>query len=311
MGKENKHDVDLIDDEKKINWLENEWITFLEKIDVHLSEKNKNKNNNDDLDKEHVDDDLNISKFNNVMESLDIRRNISKLLDKELKLQSLKLRSAYKQDLKKQKNNKSRRGKKLNPTGFIKASPILRPEFANYLGVKVGTLMSGPEITKKLHAIFEERNLRYPDDKRIIRTDEETRKVFLVDKSVDKSIDANDEHGFNFGTLQFFIKQAHQGKKLDKVPRIIKESKKKDVSPKELKKKEEPSKESKKKDESQKELKKKEEPSKESKKKDESQKELKKKEEPSKESKKKDNLLKDLIKKEEPSKETKKKILHK
>lgn len=192
----------------------------------NLVEKEIEKSLND-VDSNHEQENIDSSKFEDEIGSLLKKMDERKIMDKNIKLQLKKLVTAHKQDLKKEKSRKSRKGKQTNPTGFVKQTPITRPEFAKLLGVEVGTEMSGPQITQKIHIILEEKGLRYKKDKRIFRTNKEIRKVFLVDELVDESTDANDEHGFNFGTLQFFIKQAHVGEKLEKKPRKKKEKKEK------------------------------------------------------------------------------------
>ena len=141
-----------------------------------------------------------------------------KKLDVEIKKQMKEINKVHKQVLRSETSKKSKKNKKTTPTGFIKETPVENAAFAKYLGVEKGTMMSGPAITKRLHEIFNNKQMKDEKDKRIIYPDKETRKVFLLDEG----------ENLNFNTLQSYIKQARLGEKVVK-------NKKEDAEDKEIK----------------------------------------------------------------------------
>lgn len=120
-----------------------------------------------------------------------------------------KLESAYNHDIKKVKKSRPRRKNgEHKPTGFIKTKPVPK-KFASFLGVKEGSEMSGPSITREVWKQLKERNLVSEKDKRVFRTNKEVSELFGVPLSVNKSDDHTDvKKGFNFCNLQTYIANA-------------------------------------------------------------------------------------------------------
>lgn len=118
-----------------------------------------------------------------------------------------KLESTYVSDLKKAYHSKKSRKTNNKPTGFIKGVEVPK-KLAKFIGVETGTVLSTPEITKKVWAELENRGLQYENDKRVFRTNKEVSDVFGVPKSVNKSFDHKDKEGFNFCNIQKYIKNA-------------------------------------------------------------------------------------------------------
>lgn len=126
-----------------------------------------------------------------------------------------RLKTIHRSDLKRAKVKKTKRTEKHKPTGFARTRPI--PEkMASFIGVEPGTELTGPEITRKVWGVLKDRNLTFENDKRVLRVDNEVSNLFFVPMSVNDSTQSNDENGFNFGNLQFYIKQGLEGKRLER-----------------------------------------------------------------------------------------------
>lgn len=80
-------------------------------------------------------------------------------------------------------------------------------KFAKLIGVPEGTALSGPARTKKLYEILQKKNLQYSKDRRIFRVDDEISDIFDIPLSVNDSIRCDDNNGFNFAKMQFYIKK--------------------------------------------------------------------------------------------------------
>lgn len=118
-----------------------------------------------------------------------------------------KLEAAYSHDFRKLNKRKPKRNGEHKATGFAKPQAV--PEkLAKFIGVAPNTMLSGPEITRKVWAQLRERKLTYEKDKRVFRTDKEVTEVFGVKKDVNKSTDHKDKEGFNFCNLQRYISKA-------------------------------------------------------------------------------------------------------
>lgn len=105
-----------------------------------------------------------------------------------------------------EEENKTEGTNEHKPTGFAK--PALVPDkLANFIGVPSGTMLSGPQITKKVWDQLKERKLML-EDKRVFRTNDEVSEVFGVSESVNNYTNHNDKEGFNFCNLQRYISNA-------------------------------------------------------------------------------------------------------
>jgi hypothetical protein len=137
-------------------------------------------------------------------ELLKVKQEISELQKKE-KLLLRKISYIHTQYVNKveSKNKKTQ----TNPTGF-NANHIINGKFATWLGVKHGTSLRGPEISKLFWKNMKAANLQSDVDGRIFRTNKEISELFGVHESVNKSNDPKDINGFNMRTYQKYIKYA-------------------------------------------------------------------------------------------------------
>ena len=122
---------------------------------------------------------------------------------KKLRNDMKKLKSAYDYDVKKISKLKKRRAN-VKPCGFMK-DRVVPKALAKYIGVEEGVELPGKLINSKVWETIRERGLQYKKDKRVLRTDAETRKLFGLKKSVDKSTVYDDKEGFNIITLQTYL----------------------------------------------------------------------------------------------------------
>jgi hypothetical protein len=118
-----------------------------------------------------------------------------------------KLEAAYKHDVKRVSKAKRKRNANAKPTGFIKKTAV-SDKLAKFLHIESGTLLSGPEITKRVWAELKSRNLQYKEDKRVLRTNKEVSEIFNIPSSVNKSTSHKDKDGFNFCNIQKYISNA-------------------------------------------------------------------------------------------------------
>ena len=125
-----------------------------------------------------------------------------------LSIEVKKLETSYNHDLKKVKKHKQKRNGNYKPTGFTKAQSVPN-KLAKFIGVELGTELTGPQITKKVWEQLKLKNLFYAKDKRVFRTNDEVSDIFGVPATVNKSISHKDvDNGFNFCNLQKYISNA-------------------------------------------------------------------------------------------------------
>lgn len=114
-----------------------------------------------------------------------------------------KLTKQYKQELRNaKKNNKPR--KNTTRTGFTKPETV-PDDLATFVGLDKGSVMPRTELTKEVYNVFRNRGLYYEQDKRVLRTDEEVRRIFNLTADVDNSTDPRDANGLNFYNIQKYI----------------------------------------------------------------------------------------------------------
>jgi chromatin remodeling complex protein RSC6 len=130
-------------------------------------------------------------------------RHLIKLHKKEMKL------------AKKTKKHIGRREK----TGFTKPSPI-PDKLAEFIHVERGTEMSRTDLTKRIYYELHHRNLYYKNDKRVLRADNDIKKIFNLPENVNQSTNPNDKNGFNFYNLQTYIAKCYN-ENLDKSKKIL------------------------------------------------------------------------------------------
>jgi hypothetical protein len=169
-------------------------------------------------------------RFDEHLKNVELSYSEAKKLLHSLHTNIKKLQAVHKSELKRAKVKRSKRSEKHKPTGFARLRPV-SGKMAEFINVESGTELSGPAITAKVWSVLKSRGLTYKGDEskgvkgdqRVLRADKEVSELFFVPMTVNKSTKPDDEDGFNFGNLQFYIKQAMEGKKLEKKPRKQKE----------------------------------------------------------------------------------------
>jgi len=126
---------------------------------------------------------------------------------KEQKSEIKNLIKLHKKELKtarRYKKGKQNRDK----TGFTKPT-IVPDKLSSLIGLERGTIMSRTELTKLIYHELHKRDLYYKNDKRVLRADNEIRKIFNLPESVNQSVDPKDKNGFNFYNLQKYIARCY------------------------------------------------------------------------------------------------------
>ena len=115
-----------------------------------------------------------------------------------------RLESSYEHDINKAVKTKRKRNGPVKATGFVKELDLPK-ELAELINVPEGTKISMPTYTKKFYEMLKKNNLFYENDGRVLRANDQIKKVFNLPDSVNNSIDYKDKNGFNFYTLQKHI----------------------------------------------------------------------------------------------------------
>jgi chromatin remodeling complex protein RSC6 len=112
------------------------------------------------------------------------------------KLRSMNIKIDNKVDSKiisKRKNDK--------PKGFYQECEV-PDKLCKLLKLEEGTKMRRNEITKKIHELLKERNLKYEKDHRIFRADKELIEVFELSKNVNEQTNISNPNTFSQFSLQ-------------------------------------------------------------------------------------------------------------
>jgi len=137
---------------------------------------------------------------------LELRADVSnqtKVL-RDLKTGIKKLELSYQHDINKAVKTKRRKNGPVVPTGFVKELNLPK-ELADLINVEEGTKISMPAYTKKFYEMLKRNNLYYEHDGRVLRANDQIKKVFNLPDSVNESVNYKDKNGFNFYTLQKHI----------------------------------------------------------------------------------------------------------
>lgn len=126
---------------------------------------------------------------------------------KELKSMVLRLGKMYENDI--NKAIKTKNGK-LERAGGINTKKKVPDKLAEYIGIDKGTEMSRPEVAKEIHAVLNQRGLKDKNNRKIMRADKETMKVFGLDDYVNTVEDPDDLKGFTFRTLPTYIAKIYK-----------------------------------------------------------------------------------------------------
>jgi len=132
---------------------------------------------------------------------------------KELKSGVKKLEISYQHDINKAVRSKRKKNGPSRPTGFVKELELTK-DLADLIGVVEGTKMSMPSYTKEFYKMLEREKLFYENDGRVLRANEQIKKVFGLPDTVNESIDYKDKNGFNFYTLQKHIATVNKARAL-------------------------------------------------------------------------------------------------
>lgn len=118
------------------------------------------------------------------------------------------LKKKYIKELKAAMKFSSKRRRKNTETGFTKPETV-PDELANLIGVDKGTVMARTKLTKCVYDVFRKRGLQYKGDKRVLRADNEIKKIFNLPDSVNNSTKAKDDTGINFYNIQKYIAKCY------------------------------------------------------------------------------------------------------
>lgn len=173
------------------------------------SKENKNKNKNKkDLKNININnnlkyDDIDTLKFQDIYQTILKYDNIIIKAMKEKKQYMKQLMQAYKHDIKyiAKHGNKRKRDKDSGVTMPIKVPD----DIADYIEVPRDTMLSRPKIHSKLYHKLKDKKLQYDKDKRVLRADDELKKIFDLPDNVNEITDAKDKNGLTIYTLQTHI----------------------------------------------------------------------------------------------------------
>jgi chromatin remodeling complex protein RSC6 len=113
------------------------------------------------------------------------------------------LYQAYSTDMKYASKHRKKRKKKTKSGVTI---PIKIPnDLADFINVEHNSEMTRCELQKILCKTLKDKKLQYEKDKRILRADDELKKIFNLPESVNQVTDAKDKNGFTIFTLQKYI----------------------------------------------------------------------------------------------------------
>lgn len=154
-------------------------------------------------------------KFTKNLESVTEKLNNQLKIIKDLRQELKKLEVSYNQDINKVYKSKRKKAPSAKAIGFIAGKPLPN-ELAKIIGVPDGTIMSMPDYTREIYKEIKKRKLVYSEDARVFRVDNELKKVFDIDDSVNKSTIYTDKSGFNFSTLQGYLSRAMKKYCVDK-----------------------------------------------------------------------------------------------
>lgn len=141
------------------------------------------------------------------------------------------LEKSYTQDIQIVHKSKNKRTGERKKTGFV--LKIELPDgMAKLIGEKSGVYMSLPEYTKRFYQVLDQRNLRYTENKKVFRADEEILRVFKLPASVNNSTDPSDKEGFNFHTLQKIFSRVCKGARREDADNPIEQSEEEPVKEK-------------------------------------------------------------------------------
>jgi len=135
-------------------------------------------------------------------------------LNKEYKENKNEIKNIIK--LNQQETKKRTKQKKRTTKSGFNIPEVIPDKLAKLIGLPLGTKLSRSEVTKLIYKVFQDRNLRYELDKRVLRVDDELMKIFNLTKSVNNSIDPKAEKGvgINFYNLQKYIKDLYIDKSI-------------------------------------------------------------------------------------------------
>jgi hypothetical protein len=156
----------------------------------------KKKKKKDEIIENIKENDLKTMNFINELK-LSLDKQIEEL--KELKDKIKKVEQLYESDLVKAYKSKKTKRESVE-YGIQKKKPI-PDNLASMLKLEKSTELSLPQLSKYIYGELKNRNLMYPQNKRIFRVDEELSRVLEIPLSVNKYTEIN-ENGFNYKNIQ-------------------------------------------------------------------------------------------------------------
>ena len=183
------------------------------KIVVGSSESSCNDHISEDEINENIEVQINDCNDNDCDDEYNFYKQSELLLErinkdhKEQKNELKNLIKLHKKEMKLMKKNKRVRKNK-DKTGFTKPN-VVPDKILDFLKLDKGTELSRTDLTGLLCKEFTRRNLHHNKDKRIIRPDNDVKKLFNLSKEADTSNNPKDKNGLNFYNLQTHIAKCY------------------------------------------------------------------------------------------------------
>ena len=175
------------------------------------------------------------TEFNNTTKGLKfspILTDLTKRIDsvykeiKSIKTDMNKLEAAYNHDIKKISKHKDKIVKKRKETGFMRKKKVPK-KIQDYLDEGELDKLSRNEVSKKIHDKIKSLGLVYDKDRRVLRADDDLKKLFNLPDNINESTDPKDkENGFNLYNLQSHIAKIYKEDEIIKVNKSTKKKKK-------------------------------------------------------------------------------------
>lgn len=108
---------------------------------------------------------------------------------------------------------KQKQPRPINRSGFNKLERV-PAKIANFIEVGSDDEMSRTQVTKLVYQEFNNRQLYYKDDKRVLRTDADVKHMFNISDEINDKINRSnnpkDKSGLNFYNLQSYIAECYK-----------------------------------------------------------------------------------------------------
>ncbi len=121
-----------------------------------------------------------------------------------------RIKKTYEKELK--KCNKRKKKTITNDKAGINKAIQVPDKLADLVGIPRGTSIPRTKLGGLVYKVFQDRDLLYDNDKRVMRVDNELQNIFGVSSNVNKSINPKDkvDVGINFYNLHTYIKRCYE-----------------------------------------------------------------------------------------------------